>query len=1027
MQDYSSALNKRIADWSEKTGKPYLVLGHDVGIASDGFCLLDLTNGRILEMGSRLFDAPQADKTKQSLAAVRRAKRSARRNTKRTRGRMKKCLVILKHHGLVPEDASASWLQLGKGETPTIWLRVKALDKPITNRELAQVLYTLCKRRGYIDHGRGGEASDKDEGAVLDALRRNGDEMAAESWRTVGEMLAQKGRNRNHAGNYELMVTNEQIQDEVRAICKAQRKLGNQLVTDEFVEEYVKCLTWQVSTYARDKSIYDRVGRCTYFPDLPRAARADPSNELCAALESYHHLVIVAGNGTERHLTKVQIDAFVKSLFSAGQSKSKSQRGLTYSKLRKALGLGSDESFKGVDRDDEDKREPYRPRGWLVLCSCYSDEALRALAGERHLADALCEALTYASSRESLEDRFEELLVALDVPAPADEIVEELVSKGPYGSKVFKSYGSRSLKALDLLIGALEEPSVATLTDAEAATGLDRLLRARREGQNRTESLIPFDAYCPDCRNPVVLRASSQVRKVTNAIIKRYGVPNEIHIELARKLKASKREKLVSAKRKRERERANRSNADTAAEGLHCSPDEISRKLLLKMALGEEQGWHDPYTDESIVMETVIADDSYSQVDHILPLSRTCDDSRSNKVLVLNKSNQDKGQRTPYEWMTSGEATAPDWESFRARVLELCPDSRKRAHLLEECLDSKREDGFIGRNLSDTRYMSRLFKDWLEETLAWPDDSQGVHVVALAGGATAALRHAWGLNLGQNNTKDRSDDRHHAVDAAVIAACSRATVSAVARMRSRDPRSSQRVRDSRLLGTQPWAGFAEEVLAAEQRIVPTRAVSHGLSGCLYKDTLYHFEGYDDRGYPLLKTRTMGEPKAMGNVRIFDDGSARDVSSLAFVRLWLDASARKGRGKWLLEPVYYADLPEALDVSSYVPLACKSHTPRNLWDAVPGSARIAGPTIVYPGDVLVVGGHIARFFSININGCKLQTRSVLVNDPKAPFARDFPTLGKWDASTTVRVFNQDCLGHCWHDIQVSSENTEFAMS
>ena len=37
-------------------------------------------------------------------------------------------------------------------------------------------------------------------------------------------------------------------------------------------------------------------------------------------------------------------------------------------------------------------------------------------------------------------------------------------------------------------------------------------------------------------RNPVVLRALNQARKVVNALIRTYGSPHEVHIEMARDL-----------------------------------------------------------------------------------------------------------------------------------------------------------------------------------------------------------------------------------------------------------------------------------------------------------------------------------------------------------------------------------------------------------------------------------------------------------------------------------------------------------
>ena len=94
----------------------YLVLGLDPGIASCGFCLLDLENNRILEMGVHLFDTPQDPKTKVSLAVGRRSARSARRNNLRTKMRMKHCLKLLVDAGLAPIDADRNWFQSRPGD-----------------------------------------------------------------------------------------------------------------------------------------------------------------------------------------------------------------------------------------------------------------------------------------------------------------------------------------------------------------------------------------------------------------------------------------------------------------------------------------------------------------------------------------------------------------------------------------------------------------------------------------------------------------------------------------------------------------------------------------------------------------------------------------------------------------------------------------------------------------------------------------------------------------------------------------------
>ena len=79
-------------------------------------------------------------------------------------------------------------------------------------------------------------------------------------------------------------------------------------------------------------------------------------------------------------------------------------------------------------------------------------------------------------------------------------------------------------------------------------------------------------------------------------------------------------------------------------------------------------------------------------------------------------------------------------------------------------------EDFLERNLNDTRYFGRLLKNHIETNLV-NDLGKPVRVVCISGQATAMLRARWGL------IKDRSaGDKHHALDAAVVAATSRKLV-----------------------------------------------------------------------------------------------------------------------------------------------------------------------------------------------------------------------------------------------------------
>lgn len=998
------------------SNRPYLVLGLDPGIASCGFTLLDMTNHAILEMGSHLFDAPQEDKTKVSLAVGRRNARSARRNNLRTKMRMKHCLNLLIEAGLVPGGADKTWFQSQPGDRPVLKLRARGLDARLSDREFAQVLYVLCRRRGYIPHGEGrlNETDDAEGRKVLKAIQQNTASLESGHYRTVGEMLNAEGASRNRrnkrnkGGDYVHCVYNSQIQDEARRLFDAQRSFGNEKATADLENKYIECLTWEKVALDHDEKTYALVGPCSYFPNEKRAAHADVSSEICRAYECLGHIVIVKEDGSEQTLTKEQINHYLATLFSPIALNKNKECKVRYTDIRRDLDLSTNDRFKGIDFDDEKNAEPFAPKAWRCLRSHgISEDLLRRMLDDRALGDAIGEALTFASSENSLSERLSEL--------DLNEQETSALLGIPFTGKLFKGYGSRSLKALGLLLDAFEDDGVRTLKEAEENSGLLSL----RLSDTRIRSMLlpPYDLYDPTCRNPVVLRAMARMRRIVNAIIRIHGVPDEIHIELGRDLKRSKREKLLISKRQKKDQAANKKWATIAAEILGINPEEVKGGIVRKLALREEQGEKDLYTGETIDLEHLVRDDRYCEIDHILPYSRTCDDSRANKVLVLSKNNQNKRERTPYEWMNSGEPGAPDWEEFKARIYALVKDRRKLGHFLNTNLDRAAEQDFINRNLNDDRYMSVAVKNYLEDSLLFPEDGRKKHVSAVAGGAIGNLRWVWGLNFGDGNSKDRSDDRHHAVDAAVIAACSDATVKKVANASARGRETFKHLRKSRLADTQPWPTFADDVIARRERVIPTRMVSHGVTGRAFEDTLYHLEGYtEDKGhYPLV--RASGKTSKKGNVVSYPDGSARLIDGIAFLRLWLDKDTKGRRGtmgKWYAEPVYYADIP-AIKNKTYVPKACKIHVARVNWEPVPDSALGSEPITLFRGDALVVDGHIGRCWSLDISACRLNIRNILTG---STIESDFPvTPSAWNAGTSVSILQEDCLGHCYDHIGV----------
>lgn len=337
--------------------------------------------------------------------------------------------------------------------------------------------------------------------------------------------------------------------------------------------------------------------------------------------------------------------------------------------------------------------------------------------------------------------------------------------------------------------------------------------------ETRQRFLPAFDKAL--IRNPVVFRALNQARKVVNAIIRHYGAPTAIHIELARDLnKPYTERKEIADKQKEHRDNKNKDITDfVALFGREPMPGD-----LLKWQLYREQDARCPYSQQAIDPHRLF-DVGYTEIDHALPFSRSFDDSKNNKVLVLTAENRNKGNRTPFEYL-DGASDSDRWRIFAAWV-HANPKYRqaKRQRLLRANFTDTEAAGFLERNLNDTRYICREFKHALETRLQWhPSAGARPQAVVLAGQMTALLRTRWGL------LKVRSHgDLHHALDAAVIAAANRRLVKRIAdhsrrkeleniRAQYVDPETGE-ILDRAAFALwearfpQPWPHFREELLA----------------------------------------------------------------------------------------------------------------------------------------------------------------------------------------------------------------------
>lgn len=382
---------------------------------------------------------------------------------------------------------------------------------------------------------------------------------------------------------------------------------------------------------------------------------------------------------------------------------------------------------------------------------------------DREKLDKLAYVLTLNTEREGIQEALEHEFADGSF---SQEQVDELVQFRKANSSIFgKGWHNFSVKLMMELIPELYE------TSEEQMTILTRLGKQKTTSSSNKTKYIDEKLLTEEIYNPVVAKSVRQAIKIVNKAIKEYGDFDNIVIEMARETNEDDEKKAIQKIQK-----ANKDEKDAAmlkAANQYNGKAELPhsvfhgyKKLATKIRLWHQQGERCLYTGKTISIHDLINNPNQFEIDHILPLSITFDDSLANKVLVYATANQEKGQRTPYQAL-DGMDDAWSFRELKAFVRESkILSNKKKEYLLTEEDISKFDvrKKFIERNLVDTRYASRVVLNALQEHFRAHKIDTKVSVVR--GQFTSQLRRHWGIE------KTRDTYHHHAVDALIIAASS---------------------------------------------------------------------------------------------------------------------------------------------------------------------------------------------------------------------------------------------------------------
>lgn len=889
-------------------------LGIDLGTNSLGWAALRLgADGRpagIIAAGSRIFSDGRDPKSGASLAVDRREARAMRRRRDRFQQRQRALMKYLVADGLFPAEREE---RRALETLDPFMLRATALDEALPLHHLGRAIWHLNQRRGFRSN-RKTDRPDDDSGKIKVAVGRLRDAMDAAGARTFGEWLHQRrqpsedhpdglpvrtrlraepGDNAKGTG-YDFYPDRALLEDEFDAIWSAQAEHHPDVLTPEVHDRL-----YEIVFHQRPLKT-PQVGTCTFGSGEPRLPKAHPLFQRRRLLEELNALRIVRAGQVAERLTPEQRDLLLLKLKSKGK--------VSFESLRKVLKLDPDARF---NKESENRTEL---KGDEVAAAMLTKTRL----GNRweHLSpDEQWEVIERLESAES-DEQVEAFRawVATRFDLSGEQAVAISAARLPQGHGRFGETATRGL--IDALTHD-RDPDGRVIVYSEAVARLGYHHSDFRTDQTYDElppypeilerHLMPGSGDPAEkdifkrlgrLTNPTVHIGLNQLRRTVNRLIAHHGRPAEIAIELARELKLTEDEKKELGRRNRQnREEAERRSrallgmdTDGNRIGRPVADDTGANRALLK--LWEEldrdnvAGRQCIYTGKQIGIHMLF--NGEVEIDHILPLSSTLDDSNANKLLCLREANRFKQKRSPWEaWGHTDQ-----WDEIAERAARL-PRNKRWRFEPDAMTRHQEEGGFLARHLADTQYLARLAHEYLGSLYSDRGEGSG-RIWVSPGRLTEMVRRKLGLNDllpdhnfagGADQPKNRLDHRHHAIDAIVIAIVDRAMLQAISRVSGQEGEAGR----ERLTVRPPWDGFRDEVATVVRGIVVSHRTDHGTAGHgtgstagrLHNDTAYRLTGETDaRGVPIVVRR-----KPLAGLKPAEIGTVRDPDLRAALLEW----------------------------------------------------------------------------------------------------------------------------------------------
>ncbi|MBP3546053.1 MAG: type II CRISPR RNA-guided endonuclease Cas9 [Alphaproteobacteria bacterium] len=761
-------------------------LGLDLGVGSIGSAIIELDENNnaknIIDAGVRIFEVSEG-------AADRRSKRTARKNLVRTRKRLQLLAKKLFENQLWVNKTPKGTDKLCSKSPYKI--RYDAINDKLDNPNyIGRAILHIAKHRGagFVSAAEEIEDDNKDD---EDDNKKNKKEKKKSSYDmmkdhldktnsdTIGEFFYKRLQE-----SYEKNEKGEKIYPEKRVIrqktnkdnkCAVDYAIPRYLVKDEFNKIWDKQAQYfpQMQKEGLKKEIYDilfyekapapyAIGKCIYFRDEDRLLKAHPLSEMRRIYEEVNNIRILTLTGKER-LTKDQRDRIIDDVLLKGESAGKNkirevlglsrQRGISLADNRIIKGylykqkefanisyiqnLSKEELIKFVEFLAEPKEKPNDKNSRLL-----NEDKLIAklktmfnITDEKVIGDILTKlpkgrAMLGITATKTILDELKKDVVS------QREVTDKLKKKDAHfeaAEEIARSMQGKSdnLPYYGVILPTDTQPLPPII--AEYKKKLAETLNGKEK-----ESLLNEINY-GKVANPAVHMILNQLRLVVNDIIRIYGKPYDINIELGRDVGLSTKKKQELEKK----QKTNKSKNDEAVKHLRENNLPINRDNIIKYKLWQEQNHTDAYNPTI----TIPRNFSGFEIEHIIPRKKGGTDTFNNLCLVNSRDNNKKGNMFAYDYFVSTK----NQEEIR-KILENARNLPKEKKWrfepdAREHFEDFGDDEETTRYLTDTRYVSKLAARYLRGIVNTENDENTIHnrILPIKGGQTAELRKRWNL------------------------------------------------------------------------------------------------------------------------------------------------------------------------------------------------------------------------------------------------------------------------------------------